>query len=165
MNNNVRIIAVSDSHGDRMALKRVIEAAKDSGDIFIHLGDGEREVEVMRSLYPDIDLRHVAGNCDYGSVSPDFDIIYAGGVKVFACHGHRLSIKYGRDNLLMAARDNGCAAALFGHTHCRFEGYEYGIHLLNPGSCSCPRDGNKPSYGFLDITPNGIATGIVELGH
>lgn len=163
MNEQIRIIAFSDSHGDRLALKKVIDKTKDTGKIFIHLGDGERETELMRAQYPSLDIRHVAGNCDYGSASPDYDIIYAGGVKIFACHGHKYKIKYGTDYLVMAALENGCSAALFGHTHCRFEGYVQGITLLNPGSCSCPRDGTRPSYGYMDITPAGIATGIVEL--
>lgn len=154
---------MSDSHGSFSALQRVVEASMDRGDIFVHLGDGERELELIRSKYPMLDIRHCAGNCDFGSLSPNMDIIFAGKVKVLFTHGHLYNVKYGVETVKSIARDHGCKAALFGHTHCRFESYEDGIYLLNPGSCSCPRDFSKPSYGYIDITEQGIATNIVEL--
>lgn len=154
---------MSDSHGDGFALKTVIELTKNTGNIFVHLGDGERELEQARSSYPTLDIRHVAGNCDYRSLSPDFDIVFAGDVKVLITHGHRFGVKYGTAGIIAAAEKYGCKAALFGHTHCRHQSYENGIYLLNPGSCSCPRDGTRRSYGYLDITPQGIFTNIVDL--
>ncbi len=159
----VRIIAMSDSHGSKAALSRIFERTKDTGNIFVHLGDGERELDLMRMQYPDLDIRHVAGNCDYASLSPSFDIIFAGNVKILITHGHICGVKHGTETLRSMARDHGCRAALFGHTHCRTERYEDGIYLFNPGSCSCPRDFSRPSYGYLDITESGIATNIVEL--
>lgn len=159
----MRIIAMSDSHGDAYALKRIFERTKDTGNIFVHLGDGEHELDLMRSEYPSLDIRHVAGNCDYGSMSPNFDVITAGSAKILITHGHIFGIKYGIERLCQEADKQGCNVALFGHTHCRFQSYEYGIYLMNPGSCSCPRDFNKPSYGFVDITPAGIVTNIVDL--
>lgn len=154
---------MSDSHGNRAAIKKIIEATMDRGNIFVHLGDGERELEQIRSEYPTLDIRHCAGNCDYASMSPNVDIIFAKDTKILITHGHLHGVKYGTETLRSLARDHGCKAVLFGHTHCRFQGYEDGIYLLNPGSCSCPRDFNRPSYGYIDITPQGIATNIVDL--
>lgn len=159
----MRIIAMSDSHGSRYALEKVFEASLKDGNIFVHLGDGERELELMKSKYPDSDIRHVAGNCDYGSLSPNFDIVYAGDVKILITHGHMYGVKRGTEQLRSMAVRYGCKVALFGHTHCRYQGYEDGIYIMNPGSCSCPRDFSKPSYGYIDITPQGIFTSIVDL--
>ena len=78
----MRIVAMSDSHGDSFALERVFEKTAKYGNIFIHLGDGERELDLMRMKYPNLDIRHVAGNCDYRSMSPNMDIIFAGDVKI-----------------------------------------------------------------------------------
>lgn len=161
--NSVRIIAMSDSHGNAYALKKIFERTKDTGDIFVHLGDGQRELDLMRAEYPSLEIHHVAGNCDYGSVSPNFEVIPCRDTKILITHGHIYGINYGRETLRCTAQNFGCKAALFGHTHCRYEGYEDGVYLMNPGSCSCPRDFNKPSYGFVDITPNGIITNIVDL--
>ena len=154
---------MSDSHGDKYALEQVFEKTAGSGNIFVHLGDGERELELMRTKYPNLDIRHVAGNCDYRSMSPNIDIIFAGDVKVLCTHGHLHGVKYGTETLRSVARDHGCRAVLFGHTHCRYESLEDGIYMLNPGSCACPRDFNRPSFGWIDITPSGIITNIVEL--
>lgn len=159
----MKIIVMSDSHGNRAALEKIFERTKDSGDIFIHLGDGERELDEMRMKYPSLDIRHVSGNCDYASMSPGADIISAGDVKVFFTHGHRYQVKYGTETIRSLARDRGCKVVLFGHTHCRYESYEDGIYLLNPGSCSAPRDFKGPSFGTVDITPQGIVTNITEL--
>lgn len=159
----MRIIAMSDSHGSKAALQKIFEENENSGNIFVHLGDGERELDLMRNKFPKLDIRHVAGNCDYSSMSPNFDVIVAGDVKVLITHGHMYGVKYGTETLRSMARDFGCKAALFGHTHCRCQSYEDGIYLLNPGSCSCPRDFTKPSYGYIDITPQGIVTNIVDL--
>ncbi len=159
----VRIIAMSDSHGKRSALERIFEKTAEYGNIFIHLGDGERELDLMRAKYPSLDIRHVAGNCDYGSMSPDLEIISAGKIKVLCTHGHMYGVKYGTERLKSMAEQYGCSAVLFGHTHCRLCTYEDGIYILNPGSCSCPRDFSQPSYGFMDITDSGIITNIVPL--
>ena len=159
----MRIIAMSDSHGSRLALEKVFEMTVESGNIFVHLGDGERELELMKSRYPNLDIRHVAGNCDYASLSPDFDVIFAGDVKILITHGHIYGVKHGTETIRSLARDFGCKAALFGHTHCRYQSYEDGIYLLNPGSCACPRDFTKPSYGYIDITEQGIFTNIVDI--
>ncbi|MGN0641799.1 MAG: metallophosphoesterase family protein [Huintestinicola sp.] len=154
---------MSDSHGSKQALDRVFEKTADSGNIFIHLGDGERELDMIRSDYPNLDIRHVAGNCDYDSISPSMTVIEAAGVRILCTHGHRYHVKYGTELLRSVARDNGCQVILFGHTHCRYQSYEDGIYIMNPGSCACPRDGSKPSFGIVDIVPNGIFTNIADL--
>ena len=41
--------------------------------------------------------------------------------------------------------------------------YENGIYVMNPGSASCPRDGNPPSYGILDVSSAGVMTNVVFL--
>lgn len=158
----MRIIVVSDSHGNFQALERVFERNR-SADLFIHLGDGERELDEIVRRYPMLDIRHVAGNCDPVSLSPPVTVFGAGEYRVLATHGHRYGVKFGVEMLKSIALKNEAKIALFGHTHARFQSYEDGIHLLNPGSVSAPRDGKCPSYGFVDITPAGIVTQIADL--
>lgn len=159
----MRIIVVSDSHGSRVQLEKVIRANPEA-DMFVHLGDGEAEIAEMKIKYPDIDLRSVRGNCDFSKDSPDFLVLEVMGRKIFCTHGHRYYVKDGTETLRSVASDNGCCAALFGHTHERLIAREDGIDIMNPGSCSFPRDGNKPSYGFIDVTEHGVFMNIIDVG-
>jgi putative phosphoesterase len=159
---NVRIIICSDSHGNALSLKKIIENNKKAA-VFVHLGDGQHEYELMRERYPDIDIRYVRGNNDYASAYPDQLVVDVPGARILCVHGHRHAVYYGTDTLLEIARNLECNVVCFGHTHRRYESYEDGIYILNPGSCSCPRDGKPPSYGFVDVTDNGIVINIVEV--
>lgn len=158
----MRIIVVSDTHGSYQALEDIIERNKPI-DMLIFLGDGERELDNIRALYPDINIYQVAGNCDYMSMAPTETLIDAGKYRIFACHGHSLGVKSSLEPLKDRARRCNARIALFGHTHCRFESYEDGLYIMNPGSAGCPRDGKRPSYGFIDITDSGIVTNTVSL--
>ena len=88
----VRIIVMSDSHGMSAQVEKIIRA-NEGADIFVHLGDGEREIGAMRLKYPDIDLRNVCGNCDWGANIPQSIIIEAMGRKIFCTHGHAYRVK------------------------------------------------------------------------
>ena len=160
---------MSDSHGSAAVLEQII-SANPNADMFIHLGDGEREVAGIRLKYPNINLVSVRGNCDWGRESPDYAIAECGNaadgesVKIFCTHGHRYYVKDGTETLRSVARDNGCKAALFGHTHERYIACEDGIDIMNPGSCRSPRDGMKPSYGFIDVTEAGVFMNIIDVG-
>ena len=158
----MRIIVMSDSHGLTSAVCSIIERNIGYADMFIHLGDGERDIETARSLYPDVDIRYVGGNTDMG-MHKAFDIIDAAGSRIFCSHGHRYGVNGGTETIRSVARDHGCNIVLFGHTHMRFDERIDGMYIMNPGSCSCPRDGKRPSFGSLEITENGIVTGIFDL--
>lgn len=160
---NVRIIVMSDSHGNYGALEKIVELNLGHADMFIHLGDGENETDRLRMKYPHLDIRSVAGNCDYASLLPDYMVVSANGTRIFCAHGHRCYVKSGLELIRSLARDNRCKVVLFGHTHERYLSYEDGIYIMNPGSCSCPRDGRSPSFGSIDITPKGILTNIADL--
>ena len=154
---------MSDSHGSKYSLEKVISENSEA-DMFIHLGDGEREIAEIRVQYPNIDLRSVSGNCDWTKESPAYLIVEAAGKRLFCSHGHRYMVKSGTMLLRGVARENGCDAALFGHTHERYIACDDGIDIMNPGSCSCPRDGNKPSYGIIDINEAGLFMNIFDVG-
>ncbi len=160
----MRIVVMSDTHGNTFALERIIMKNTDA-DWIIHLGDGEHELDNFllshQKLAPKI--IHVAGNCDFGSMSPEMFILSVPDHKILATHGHLYGVGGSLDRLKALAISNGCDIVLFGHTHVRYESYQNGIYLLNPGSASIPRDGNKPSFGHIDISPAGIVTNIVDV--
>lgn len=159
----MRIIVVSDTHGLYSRLHAVIMRNL-KADAFIHLGDGEEECDLLMRNFPEIVPRfhYVKGNCDYGSQAPIFKTLdIAPGHRIFATHGHRYGVNFDLGTLITTAKENGCDIALYGHTHVQKSTYEDGVHILNPGSASCPRDGRPASYGFIDITPAGIVTNNV----
>ena len=60
------------------------------------------------------------------------------------------------------AAENGCKIALYGHTHVADREYDNGLYVVNPGSCSCSREGPE-SYAVIDILDSGILPQIIKL--
>ncbi len=161
----MRIIVVSDSHGNYRALETVFLRNADA-EWFIHLGDGERELDNFIINHPEFTSKviHVAGNCDVGSLSESFFVLpLPEGHKLFATHGHRYAVKNDLEILRKNAEMLGCDIVLYGHTHVRYNKHEDGMYILNPGSCSSPHDGTKPSFGTIDISPSGVLVNIADV--
>jgi putative phosphoesterase len=155
----MRILVFSDSHGLKGNILKALNRHRNDTDLAIHLGDGIGDMMALKDDYPQIAFAAVAGNCD----SPPIRKVYSAneeenfsfeGVRIFACHGHRFSVKYKYDELIKEALKNRCSLILFGHTHQpveRFVDSENGrIHIFNPGSISRP-DSGPPSYGYINI--------------
>lgn len=158
----MKIIVMSDSHGNYRALENIFENYY--ADIYIHLGDGERELNRICEKFPEKKIMHTAGNCDLASLSPDH-ILFSPDDKhtIFAAHGHKLAIKYSLEIIKKDAKKAGADIVLYGHSHERHMEYCNGMYIMNPGSASCPRDGNRPSFGIIEITDAGVMTNIVDL--
>lgn len=154
----MRILVVSDTHGNDANLRRAL-LAQPKAELVIHLGDGEGEMERLRHSFPEKMCLQVRGNCDWGSALPTVGEYTAEGVKIFYTHGHLYGVKSGLYQAVCAARERKAQVLLFGHTHNACTDYEEGLHLMNPGSLS----GWQPTYGILDLTPHGIVTNIVKL--
>jgi len=157
----VRIVVFSDSHGSFHALRNVVERQPQAG-AFIHLGDGERELDDLRALYPEKQIHFVAGNCDLGSLAGDEEIFTFAGKRVFFTHGHLYGVKNGLKKITDAGKKLGADIICFGHTHSPLTSFVDGIYLLNPGTVSDPRGAGR-SYGLIDITGAGIALNIAAL--
>lgn len=157
----MRIIVISDSHKNTRCIEKILDAQPDAKYVFF-LGDNASDIEDFEFLYPDKRFFAVSGNCDYFSTLPTIGVEVVGGVKILYTHGHTLGVKYGTERLTEAARNSGCKLALYGHTHVSKILYDDGLFVVNPGSCSSPREG-RPSYAVVDITEKGIMPIIVEV--
>lgn len=158
----MRIVVLSDTHRDFFTALEIVKRHLHDADVFLHLGDGLKEWDDLRALYPDKRMLAVRGNCDFASDEPSTAVLACeDGHKVFYTHGHLYHVKSAPDELIRAARENGCDIALHGHTHTARQLYEDGLFLLCPGSPSCPKD-SSPGYGIVDITPAGVAVNKVE---
>ena len=66
-------------------------------------------------------------------------VVFADGVKIYATHGH----KFNKDNLPpLSAGD----VLVYGHTHVALDTVVGGVHCLNPGSVSIPKENTGHGY-------------------
>jgi len=159
----LRVVILSDSHGHPEQIEKIINQQSDA-DFFVDLGDSQECYDLIRVLYPDKKFHCVSGNCDEDICLPgDLVIPIDEKHSIFATHGHRYAVSYSRSILRKAAESNGCSIACYGHTHVREHTVEDGIHILNPGSCARPRDGQPPSYAYIDIVGDQIFTAHVSI--
>ena len=131
----MKIIVVSDSHGNKALLDKIALIHRDA-DIFWHLGDFELPEYLIYPFSP------VKGNCDYFVDCKERKDIEINGVKFHLEHGHKLNYQY----LDVIINNTNCDVFLFGHLHKKINTKIANTFLLNPGSLTKPRDDNKGSY-------------------
>lgn len=155
----MRILVVSDTHGDAYALQCAVDSQPEA-KVVIHLGDGVREAEDTAQLFPDKTFYIVRGNCDW-SAGRDYMVSREEtfqSKRVFFTHGYSYQVKETLYPVVCAARERKADILLFGHTHQPLTDYEDGLYILNPGSLAY----GGGTYGIVDITPGGIAAHIVR---
>lgn len=148
----MRILVVSDSHGDAFQL---IEAVKrEKPDLLLHLGDGIRDLLKVLALFPELPLESVRGNCDWGD-GPAEQTLEILGHKILMLHGHTRGVKKSLMEARAAARGEGAKILLFGHTHRAMHGREDGLLMLNPGAAGA---GRFSTYGVLELTEDAVSS-------
>lgn len=153
----MKLLVFSDSHGMPTYMQEAIQRHR-RADAVIFLGDGQRDLELMRSLFPEMAFYTVRGNCDFGSDAPVKEVMNLDGARIFCTHGHAYNVKYGLYNVVCAAREEKADLLLFGHTHQALSDYDDGLYILNPGSIS----GYDATYAVVEILPKGILTNIIH---
>ena len=147
----IRLLVVSDSHGDVPSLMRVVEMHKEADAVFF-LGDGEEDFlsPMVSKWLMDKKVTAVCGNCDFASPLPKEELVLLGGKRILALHGHTRHAKYGLGEMQTAAEEEYKAdMVLYGHTHNPMDECVNGIHYFCPGSI---RSGQ---YGMIDILDSG----------
>lgn len=157
----MRIGVVSDSHGQRTALRTAAHALGEV-DLWLHAGDCSQDATALAEVSA-APVIAVKGNCD-GSVQIKTDeFITVGDCRIWLTHGHRHAVKWSRDELLWWAKEYRVQVVVYGHSHLPDSHCEDGVLVFNPGSVALPRQG-RPSCGLLEITDDGaIAAKIIEL--
>lgn len=147
----MRLIVMSDSHGNFNRVRRIVEENKETAQCFVHLGDGLDEFEDVHRLNPDLYFVAVKGNNDWGSLEQKERTIVCGGKNLLLSHGDLHKVKYDLLHYRLAAQQAEVDIALFGHTHTPCNEYSDELWLLNPGSVAF-----GGCYMALDITAQGI---------
>ena len=147
----LRIAVFSDTHGNTAPMLKAVR--RERPDVLIHLGDHDRDAQLLRQALPDTPLYSVCGNCDYAPLSPSTMTVALGPVKAFLTHGHLYNVSpWNIDSLVYAAEEQGAKLALFGHTH-KAEWKELGgVTLINPGTAG---RGSVLTWALVTILDNG----------
>ena len=132
----MKIVLVSDSHGNDVALDEIAMLHKDA-DIFLHAGDSEED-EYMITPF-----ETVRGNCDHFSNAPERKIIDTPIGKLLM--QHYPTIPYD------IIEKYHIKFFIHGHTHMRKHEQIKDLIIINPGSLSFARDQYDLSYAILQI--------------
>lgn len=162
MNKFVKTLVVSDTHGNRRALREIVRCFGGMAYLF-HLGDNTRDAHYLADNMPDTAVIAVRGNGDYGSDEPDTQAVTIQGRKLLLTHGHLQHVKYGLDRLTYFALAQQADGVLFGHTHEPYIHRDGGIWFINPGSAGEPR-GAEATVAILLIGEAGLVPKLFRLG-
>ncbi|MCP0885980.1 metallophosphoesterase [Ligilactobacillus sp. WILCCON 0076] len=131
----MRYLVVSDSHGDREILVKLLKHYSDKVDLLLHCGDSELPAndELFKSYAV------VTGNCDYDPAFAEKKVIKSGEDKILLAHGHLLGVGINLQKIASLAENVDANLVFFGHTHQLGTEFVNNRLYLNPGSISFPR--------------------------
>lgn len=137
----MKILVISDTHGDTLIKEKVYQLYKDF-DLFIHCGDYQILDYMMTPFL------YVKGNCDYSLEAPLEQDIKTPIGKIHVEHGS--SYLFINDPLEYIKSKNA-KIFLVGHTHIPFVTRIFGTYLFNPGSLTRPRSTNFGTFLLIFI--------------
>lgn len=150
-----KITVLSDTHGNRTAMDRLGRVLEES-DMVIHLGDTSGDGNYLKKYNKNLYVLN--GNCDVFPSGENELVIPVEGLKIFACHGHRYSVKSTLQKLAARAEELGCGIALYGHTHRAAEENVGGVTAINPGTMNRY---SRNSYCYLVVNGGNAVCKIV----
>lgn len=139
----MRIIVMSDSHGDTETVKAV---AALPADAHFHCGDSELAYE--NPVFGE--MVRIRGNCDKDMTFMDSICMEIDNKNILAVHGHHHNVNHSLINLFYEARENDANIVLFGHTHLFGAEMKEDILFVNPGSTMFPRGGKQSTYAIIE---------------
>lgn len=155
----MKILLLSDTHGDLDRVYRIYEKLTDI-DMIFHCGDYQRDALQLEDTLG-IPVLSVKGNCD-GCTKPDRKIAETPAGRILLTHGHLEGVGFDETKLLYLAEESDCIAVCCGHTHrALYEDFN-GIFLINPGSLTEPRDGSGGTYAILHCEEDQFYGNIVH---
>lgn len=156
----MKILMVSDSHGRVGNLLEAVD--REIPDQVFHMGDLIRDAEELSSVYPDLPVHAVVGNCDGWTQGPEDLEVDLDGVKFLLTHGHCYHAKLGPGALLRVGRDRGMDVVCYGHTHEPVAQLQTGgLWLINPGTVGGVH--NRATYAVATLEDGEVSIQIKEL--
>lgn len=136
----MKYLIFSDSHGRVQTMRAALAAHGDAHGI-IFLGDGLRDLDLIKDKLSDRAVIKVRGNCDAFTDlrTPTISAFTVDGIRVAAMHGHEQQVKY-TDARLERLAEEGYDLILHGHTHMARERHirckERVCVICNPGTAA-----------------------------
>ena len=137
----MKILLVSDSHGDYESLDRLAKMYPNM-DLYLHAGDSEQD---EWSIKPFVSVR---GNFVHLYDFPNFLNIPSPFGNIFVQHLPFVSKS--------VIDEHNAKIVIHGHTHTRRNEKKNGILYLNPGALSYARDKYDGSYAIIEIDSNHV---------
>ena len=144
----MKILLVSDSHGDYESLERLYNLYPKM-DLYLHAGDSEQD---EFSLKPFISVR---GNCDHYYDFQNCLVIPSPFGNIYVQHTPFVAKS--------VINEHNAKIVIHGHTHIRRNENINGILFINPGAISYARDKNDGSYAILEIEKNKVEVKFYNL--
>lgn len=146
----MKLLIMSDTHGDAAVIERVKGFVKDA-DIIVHCGDSELDYH-----HPFLEgVQRVRGNCDRQTNFPEeITEQLATGDTLFVTHGHLFNVKLTLMPLTYRAEEVGATLCCFGHSHLLGAEKIGNTLFINPGSLKKPRGRADKSFVVLTIEDN-----------
>ena len=129
---DLKVLVFSDSHGVLDYMIAAVE--REQPDHILHLGDYWQDARELRSIYPEIPLDGVPGNCDWAADAPLERVLTLAGCRIAFCHGHTRRVKVSYRELIDFGETVKADVVLCGHTHRPHYEQRGPLHVLNPGS-------------------------------
>ncbi|MBK3493491.1 metallophosphoesterase [Viridibacillus sp. YIM B01967] len=142
----MRILVMSDTHGDATVIERVVQHEQDVDAVF-HCGDSELSFGAteFRNMYK------VRGNCDYDKQFADDVIAEIDGQTIYMTHGHLYNVKTTLLPLSYRSAEVSANIVLFGHSHLLGAELIDDTLFVNPGSLRLPRGRKEKSYAIIEF--------------
>ncbi len=175
----VKLLVLSDSHGQTAVAKKIIITFGKECDVLIFCGDGISDIlNILNQSLSDPELAEcipsviciAQGNGDSDRYSVKFkpnnelsagrifhqvdisseNILQAADHTIYIVHGHKQGVYYNLQNLKKEAEIIGADIVFYGHTHVVAKNEE-SVILINPGSCAYPRRGAPASCSVVSL--------------
>lgn len=162
----MRILLLADTHvpGRARAVPAAVWDAVARADVVLHAGDFESAEVVTDFASASREFFGVRGNMDLGPLArmPDRRILDLAGIRVALVHGHQ----WGRPRPSRVAQEFASQAdvVVFGHNHLPVVRQMGETWVVNPGSPTCPRGHEGPTYGVMTVDGSDIDISIVGIG-
>lgn len=164
----MKIIVVSDSHGEMDNITNLSKTVKEEGvSKVIHLGDDYDDTQLL--IAEGVDIERIPGvfSAYYTEKDiPNRKIIEIEGWKLLLTHTKEKHENDLPDDISPEnqIKNGSVDIVLYGHTHIPAIGIEGNIYLINPGHLKLDdKRGYEPSYAVLEINKDTINVSIKRL--
>lgn len=145
-------LIISDIHGDRSILEKIVNHYADQVQSMFFNGDSELKAddELFQKIKP------VIGNMDFDALFPDDRLYGDRWIKIYQTHGHLYHTESGLNQIREHVGPLDADVVTLGHTHQLGAEMIDGKLFINPGSISLPRGPYaylKGTYAILSVQP------------